>query len=134
MDECCSVDIGYSLQLSAARGAGRESESSLERWDLMEVAAKRMVEYDPDDAQWWVLWAQATSKAESIEAGRLILVNALERHAHDAGVCFNLACYECSLGNIERTKECLKRCFEIDPSWKIVALEDERFEAMWESL
>ena len=107
---------------------------ALESWELMEVVAKKLVEYDPDDAGWWILWAQATSRAESIEAGRLILVNALERHAHDAGVNFNLACYECSLGNIERTKECLKRCFDIDPSWKLVALEDERFEALWGSL
>jgi len=45
-----------------------------------------MVGYDPDDAGWWILWAQATSKAESIDAGRLILVNALERHPHDASV------------------------------------------------
>ncbi len=81
-----------------------------------------------------VLWAQATSKVESIEAGRLILVNALDRHAHDAGVHFNLACYECGLGNIERTKACLKTCFDLDPSWRLVALEDERFEALWDSL
>ena len=52
----------------------------------MQAVAKRMVEYDPDDSGWWVLWAQATSKAESVEAGRLILLNALERHAHDLGV------------------------------------------------
>ena len=80
------------------------------------------------------MWAQATSKAESVEAGRLILVNALDRHAHDAGVYFTLACYECGLGNMERTKECLKTRFELDPNWRIVALEDERFEALWDSL
>jgi len=54
----------------------------------MQVVAKRMVEYDPDAAGWWILWAQATSKADSIEAGRLILVNALERYSHDAGGTF----------------------------------------------
>jgi hypothetical protein len=28
---------------------------ALEAWDLMEVVAKRMVEYDPDDSGWWIL-------------------------------------------------------------------------------
>ena len=107
---------------------------ALERWELMQAVAKRMVEYDPDDSGWWVLWAQATSRAESIDAGRLILVNALERHPHDAGVHFNLACYECGLGNMERTKGRLERCFDLDPNRRLVALEDERFEALWESL
>ena len=100
----------------------------------MQAVAKRMVEYDPDDSGWWVLWAQATSRASSMEAGRLVLVNALERHSGDAGVYFNLACYECTLGNMERTKDCLKSCFDLDPSWRLVALEDERFEALLNSL
>ena len=82
---------------------------AFERWGLMQAVARRRIEFDPDDSGWWVLWAQATSKAESVEAGRLILVNALERHEHDAGVHFSLACYECGLGNMERTKERLKR-------------------------
>jgi len=30
---------------------------ALERWELMQAVAKRMVEYDPDDAGWWVsIW------------------------------------------------------------------------------
>ena len=107
---------------------------ALEKWDLMEVVAKKLVEDDPDDVAWWILWAQATSRASSLEAGRLILVNALEHHEHDAGVHFNLACYECQLGNIQGAKDHLKTCFDIDPSWRLTALEDQRFEALWESL
>jgi hypothetical protein len=61
-------------------------------------------------------------------------VNALERHAFDAGVHFNLAWYECGFENWERTKECLKRCFSLNPSWRMVVLEDERFAALWDSL
>ena len=51
----------------------------------------------------------------------------------EEGVYFTLACYECGLGNIERTKECLARCFDLDRSWRLVALDDERFEALWDS-
>jgi len=107
---------------------------ALERWELMQAAAKRMVEYDPDDAQWWVLWAQATRHSSSVEAARLILVNALERHAHDAGIHFNLACYECQLGNIDGAKEHLKTCFDFDPSMRLKALVHEDLQPMWESL
>ena len=43
-------------------------------WELMEPVARKLVEYDPDDAQWWLLWAQATRHASSLEAARLDLV------------------------------------------------------------
>jgi hypothetical protein len=60
--------------------------------------------------------------ADSVQAGRLILVNALDRHSQDAGLHFSLSCYESCLGNKEKAKEYLARCFELDSSWRITAL------------
>src|SRR6266850_1500379 len=45
------------------------------KWDLMQVVAKRLAEYDPDNPQWVILLAYATRRAESIEAAKTILVD-----------------------------------------------------------
>ena len=107
---------------------------ALEKWELMEVVAKKLVEYDPDDAGWWILWADAARRCNSVEAAHEILSRALKKFPDDAGVHFNLACYECLLGDMERAKDHLKKCFEIDPSWRITMLEDRRFEVLWKSI
>jgi len=42
---------------------------AVKKWDLMEVVAKKLVEYQSENVEWWILWAQATSHAEFIEGG-----------------------------------------------------------------
>ncbi len=84
-----------------------------------------MALHDPDDPQWTVSWAYATRRADSIEAARLILLVAVERLPKVAIFHYNLACYECQFGNLEKAKGKLKRAFELDSPFRLMALEDE---------
>jgi tetratricopeptide (TPR) repeat protein len=108
--------------------------SALEKWELMRTVAKRLALIDPDVPQWTVSWAYATRRADSIEAARLILVNAVERMPDVAIFHYNLACYECRLGNIEGAKSRLQRTFKLDPAFKLKALDDEDLEGLRDSL
>jgi hypothetical protein len=54
--------------------------SGLKEWKLMQAIAKKLADYDPDEVQWSISWAYATRRAESIEAARRILLEALTRH------------------------------------------------------
>jgi len=47
---------------------------------------------------------------------------------------FNLACYECQLGNLEKSKESLHRTFKLEPRYRVSALEDEDLEPVWDSV
>src|SRR5262245_61448890 len=51
----------------------------LEKWELMEVVAKKLSEFDRYSAEWPLAWAEAASRARSVDAGRTILVDAVER-------------------------------------------------------
>jgi tetratricopeptide (TPR) repeat protein len=62
------------------------------------------------------------------------LLNAEPKFPKQAVIKYNLACYFCQLGDLESAKKYLKRAFEIDPNWRLQALEDEDLEALWESL
>ena len=100
----------------------------------MQVAAKKLAEYQPENPQWWMSWAYATRRAESLEAARLILVNALEDHADEPGIHFNLAFYERQLANLTDAKDHLKMCFVNEPNWRLMALEDPDLEPLWNLL
>jgi tetratricopeptide (TPR) repeat protein len=107
--------------------------SALEKWDLMLTMARRLALEQPDDPQWRVLWAYAARYGESIEAGRIILVNAVTDQPDAAVLHFNLAGYECQLRNLQEAKERLRRAFELDEKYRLLALEDQDLEPLWES-
>jgi tetratricopeptide (TPR) repeat protein len=104
---------------------------ALKKWELMQSVAKRLALIEPDTPQWTVSWAYATRRADSIEGARIILVNAVERQPDVAIFHYNLACYACQLGNLDEAKARLKQAFELEPKYRITALEDEDLEALW---
>jgi len=106
----------------------------LKRWELMREVAKRLAEFQPNDVQWTVSFAYATRRAESVEAAREILLNAEPKFPKEAVISYNLACYECQLGNLETANNYLKHAFLIDSSWRISALEDGDLQPLWETL
>ncbi len=66
-------------------------------------------------------WAYATRRAESIEAAKLILLEALERHPEVTVVHYNLACYECQSGSVPLAKGHLKLAFKLAPQYRLMA-------------
>jgi hypothetical protein len=100
----------------------------------MQAVAKVLAQREPDNVPWIVSWAYATRRADCLEAARLILVNAVERQPEVAIFHYNMACYECQLGNLQPANDRLKRAFELEPKYRLSALEDEDLEPLWNSL
>jgi hypothetical protein len=65
---------------------------------------------------------RGTRRADSIEAARIILVNAVDRMPEVAAFHYNLACYECQLGNLDESKTRLKQAFQLESRYRIKAL------------
>ena len=108
--------------------------SALKKWELMQVVARVLALRDPDNVGWTVNWADATRRAECIDAARLILLEAVERIPAAAIFHYNLACYECQLGDVEVAKIRLEHALKLEPKYRIKALEDVDLEAVWNSL
>jgi tetratricopeptide (TPR) repeat protein len=106
----------------------------LKKWELMQAVAKKLTKHDAANAQLWILWAYATRRAESIEAARDILLEALTHHPEVAVFHFNLACYECQLGNMDVARGYVTKTFKIEPGYKLLALEDDDLKPLWDSL
>lgn len=106
--------------------------SALGKWELMQTVARTLALSDPDNAEWAVAWAHATRQADSVNAARLILLEAVERLPGAATLHYNLACYECQLGDLEVAKARLKHAFKLDESLRAKALDDVDLEPIWE--
>ena len=106
----------------------------LEKWELMRTVAGRLAAHDPENMQWAVLLAYATRRAQSIEAAKLILLEAVERQPAEALLHYNLACYECQLGELETAKARLRHAFKLDEKCRLMALDDEDLKPLWDSL
>src|SRR3954470_11843354 len=106
----------------------------LKKWELMQQIAKRLKEFQPDNVQWTISLAYATRRAYSIDVAMEILLSAEPKFPKEAAIPYNLACYYCQLGEMEKAKCYLKKAFKIDSSWRMAALEDEDLRPLWDSL
>ena len=61
------------------------------------------------------------------------LLAVVERFPADATMHYNLACYECQLGNMPGAREWLERAFALDGSdaFKRMALDDPDLDPLW---
>lgn len=106
----------------------------LGNWELMQVAANALVGHDPANVQWIVWRAFAARRAESLAAAHSILLEAVEHHPEAAIFHYNLACYECQLGELEVAKARLRHAIMLDGNFRSLALEDEDLKPLWSSL
>jgi tetratricopeptide (TPR) repeat protein len=106
----------------------------LQKWELMTELTRRLTEFEPDNPQWPVSLAYATRRANSIEAAKEILLSVETKFPTEAVIKYNLACYCCQLAEIEDAKNYLKKAFEIDPNWRIAALDDPDLQPLWNDL
>src|SRR5262249_42059394 len=88
-----------------------------EKWDLMREVARHLANYDPNNAHWVTSYAFAVRRAESLEAARKILWDAVLKNSEPAIYHFNLACYEAQLGNVAQAKEHLAAAIRRDEKY-----------------
>lgn len=103
----------------------------LKKWELMEVVTKKLAEWNPDEPGYFIYWAYAMRRSESIHQAHAILMRAAGLHPMDGMIQFNLACYESQFGNIDRAKAHLTAATKADAKFKLMALEDPDLEPLW---
>jgi tetratricopeptide (TPR) repeat protein len=106
----------------------------LKKWELMQQIAKRLKEFQPDNVQWTISLAYATRRTYSIDVAMEILLDAEAKFPREAAIPYNLACYYCQLGEMEKAKCYLEQAFEIDLNWRKAALDNEDLRPLWDSL
>ena len=99
-------------------------------WVQAQQIAKKLLEHDPTVSGNYVNLAYVTRRADSMEKGKWILLEAVSKFPHEAIIHYNLGCYECKAGDFEEAKSRLLVAFSLDAKYMKIASKDSDLESM----
>jgi predicted Zn-dependent protease len=97
---------------------------TLEKWELMEIIAKRLCKQRPDDPQWFISLAFATRRAEGLQEAVAVLARVANRFPSCATILYNLACYAAQLGHLDVARNRLAEAAQLDSACHELAKTD----------
>jgi tetratricopeptide (TPR) repeat protein len=107
---------------------------SLKRWEDEALVGRGALTHYPDCGALYLITAYCVRRHESLEAAKALLSEGGNVLSNEALWHFNLACYECQLGNLDTARARLDEAFRIDPKMRKQALEDGDLEPLWAGL
>ncbi len=94
-------------------------------WAQVIRLAPRVVEVAASVERPWIAWAYALREIGAVEEARTVLLRGQTLiESPTPLVDYNLACYDCLLGDPERARKRLRRVFRSDPAWREQAATD----------
>lgn len=90
-------------------------------WKNLAPLAERLVRDCPADPGWWIMWAYAVRRADSLASAEKILIEAEARHPKEATIQFNLGCYACQRGDLLRARTYVDCAIALDEQFKDAA-------------
>lgn len=94
-------------------------------WRQVIRLAPQVAKVAPGVERPWIAWAYALREVGKIaEAREVLLQGAAVIEGASVLVDYNLACYDCLLGNPEEARRRLARVFKREPGWREQAKDD----------
>ena len=102
-------------------------------WARLVAVSKDVARADPSQEAAWIGWAFGQRRLTSLPGARAVL---LEAEPHLGKSCallhYNLACYECQLGDLAAADVRLRRACQLGgKQFKRLALDDADLKPMW---
>lgn len=107
-----------------------------ENWPSLVAVAQAVARADPAQERAWIGWAYALRSLERVAEARAVLLEGDRHHGKTSGLLhYNLACYECLLGEIEKAKVRLEWAQGLGGTdFKKLALGDTDLKPLWDQL
>jgi Flp pilus assembly protein TadD len=106
------------------RGLRAAIQQQQQRWPELKNTTERLAREHPDDPGWWIMWAYATRRADSLDAAERILQEALRLHPKDPTILFNLGCYACQQGRNDAARSFVDSAIALDDRFSEAAATD----------
>lgn len=100
------------------------------RWPELASVSAELVRQQPGEAGWWIAYAFATRRSESLDEAEAILREAERRHPNDATIQFNLGCYACQRGDLSAARDHVTRAIALDENFRDAAGTDPDLEPL----
>jgi hypothetical protein len=105
-------------------------------WEQLAETAKGVAQTDPSQERAWIGWAYGLRCLEKVTEARGVLQVADRYHGKRCALLhYNLACYECLLGNLTAARVRLRRARKLGGKhFQEMALEDTDLQTMWDEI
>ena len=105
-------------------------------WKEAIADARILTELEPEREFGWIHLAYALHEVKKTRQARDLLILVAERFPEDWLLRYNLACYECQLGDENSALDWLAQAFELgNPKQiKVMALHDKDLQPLWAKL
>ena len=90
----------------------------------------------PDVPFGFIHMASALHELKRTQEARAVLLPIVHQFEGNRTIPYNLACYECQLGNLKEARRWLEKAIEVsgDSDVKLWALEDPNLEPLWANI
>jgi Tfp pilus assembly protein PilF len=93
-------------------------------WPQLVDTAHALVLRLPAEAGWWITWAYATRRSQSLAAAEAILIDAERTHPKEPTIQFNLGCYACQRGDLAEARRRVDQAIALDGTFRETAATD----------
>ena len=104
------------------------------KWEMAALTASEIVKQKPEVPSSWIAFAYATRRKQGggLDAARKILTQAQHRFPEEPIIAYNLACYECQLGNLTQARTWLREAFKLGDARQLkqMSLQDPDLEPL----
>ena len=115
-----------------------EIQSKAGNWDVAAEVARALTELAPNQPGPWISLAYAVRRKTGggIPQARAILVQAHATFPREQVIAYNLACYECQLGDLNAARSWLEKACALGDADKVklMALDDPDLKPLWPEL
>jgi len=106
------------------------------QWSVCLELAGRQIQISPELPAGWIHRSYALHELKRTAEARAQLLPAIILFPDEAILTYNLACYECCLGNLADARQWLKKTFAHKNGlpWRLAAQEDLDLQSLWSEI
>lgn len=110
--------------------------AAAKKWEQAAEIAKIISEISPDVPFGFIHMACALHELKRTVEARAVLLPIADKFERNKTIPYNLACYECQLGNLKQAREWLQKAIDLagENDVRIRALEDPDLEPLWANI
>ena len=99
--------------------------SDAKSWERVAKLSSQLVAEYPEEVEWWIQWAYAVRRTDSLDEAKEILKNALVSFPVEPCLHYNMGCYACVEGEINQAKDWILQAIALEGDYRLMAMEDE---------
>jgi tetratricopeptide (TPR) repeat protein len=106
------------------------------QWEAALEVASKLIEQESEDPLGWVHRSYSLHELKRTQEAKDNLLRVVDKFPVSATMRYNLACYECQLGNLAEARKWLEKSFRLGnrDQMKLAALSDLDLKPLWQEI